>query len=103
VEILAGYHRVESPIEEIVVYRGLPLGYAKNGTLIFGFPLNYGRWVPFSDYLMHGFANTKAEPHPVRARELWITGTLSPKAKKETKALHLTVKEEVDQKIGMID
>jgi len=103
VEILAGYHRTKSPIEEIVVYRGLPLGYAKNGTLVFGFPLDYGRWVPFSDYLLRGFVNTQVESHPVRAREVWITGTLSPKAKKEITALNITVKEEVDQKIGMID
>ncbi|UCE64398.1 MAG: hypothetical protein JSU59_04455 [Nitrospirota bacterium] len=103
VEMLAGHHRMESPIEEIVVYRGLPLGYAKNGTLLFGFPVDYGRWVPFSDYLMRGFAHTRIESKTVRARKLWITGKLSPKAKKEIMALNITAKEEVDQKIGMID
>ena len=43
VEILAGYNRRVSPIIEWRIHKGIPVGYAKNGSLVMGVPVDLGR------------------------------------------------------------
>ncbi len=58
VEILAGYNRSVSPIIELRVHKGIPVGFGKNGSLVMGVPVDLGRWTAFSEYLVEGFKNS---------------------------------------------
>ena len=71
VEILAGYNRSVSPIIELRVHQGIPVGYAKNGSLVMGFPVDLGRWTAFTEYLFVDFGKNRPG-----SEEIKKTGTV---------------------------
>jgi len=103
VEILAGYNRSVSPIMEFTIHKGIPVGYAKNGSLVMGFPVDIGRWAPFSEYLFEDFGKSPIKSGSIKKRELWIFGELTPRARRELGNLGITVTEHVTAKVGMMD
>ena len=103
VEILAGYNRSVSPIIEWRIHKGIPVGYAKNGSLVMGVPVDLGRWTAFSEYLVEDFGKKPFRPGVIKKRELWILGGLTPRARRELGKLGITVTENADAKVGMMD
>ena len=103
VEILAGYNRRVSPIIEWRIHKGIPVGYAKNGSLVMGVPVDLGRWTAFSEYLVEDFGKKPFRPGVIKKRELWILGELTPRARRELGKLGITVTENADSKVGMMD
>lgn len=102
-EILAAYQQTVSPIQEIVV-PGILLARAANGTVLIPFPLDYGVWSVRAERVVK---NTLAG-HQTGSRgpgkfELWVTGTVSPLARKQLEAQGIKVVEKVDKRIGMMD
>ena len=103
VEILAGYNRSVSPIIELRVHKGIPVGYGKNGSLVMGVPVDLGRWTAFSEYLVEDFGKKPFRPGVIKKRELWILGELTPRARRELGKLGITVTENADSKVGLMD
>ncbi len=103
VEILAGYSRSVSPIIEFRVHKGIPVGYAKNGSLVMGFPADFGLWTAFSEYLFEDFGKKQTVSEETKKPELWIFGEFSPRARRELGKLGISVTENVDAKVGMMD
>jgi hypothetical protein len=103
VEILAGYHRNESPIALIDLHKGIPVGYAKNGSLVLGFPVDLGRWTRFAEYLFNDYGEPSTTSRAVDLPELWITGSLSPRTERELSRRGIKVTENAHEKLGLMD
>ena len=86
-EMYAGYHKAVSPLVQLISVGQVPAARAKDGALVFNFPIDYLVW---TDSLARLVANTDAvlsQLPGVTRKELWLTGTLSPKARSEMKRL----------------
>ena len=91
-ELLAGYHQRVGPLRELVAAANdevgrVLAGIAESGTLVVAGPVDYLIWQEG----MEGGGPLSAYAQ----RELWVTGRVSPRAKKELAARGWTVKEEV--------
>lgn len=103
VEVLAGYNRSVSPIIELRVHKGIPVGYAKNGSLVMGFPVDLGRWMAFTEYLFVDYGKNRPGSEAIKKPELWILGELTPRARRQLAILGIAVTEHADAKVGMMD
>jgi uncharacterized lipoprotein YbaY len=103
IEILASYNRSVSPIIEFSIHKGIPVGYAKNGSMVMGFPVGIGRWTAFSEYLFGDFGKKQSKTNEIKRSELWILGELTPLARREFERLGIYVIENADSKVGMMD
>ncbi len=103
VEVLAGYNRSVSPIIELRVHKGIPVGYAKNGSLVMGFPVDLGRWTAFTEHLFVDFGKNRPGSEEIKKPELWILGELTPQARRQLANLGIAVTEHADAKVGMMD
>lgn len=102
-EILAAYQQTVSPIQEIVV-PGILLARGANGTVLIPFPLDYGVWsVRAEGVVKNTLAGHQTGSRGPAKRELWVTGTVSPLARKQLEAQGIKVVEKVDKRIGMMD
>ncbi len=92
-----------SPIIELRIHKGIPVGYAKNGSLVMGFPVDFSRWTAFTEYLFEDFGKKQIGSEEIKKPELWVLGEFSPLARNELGKLSLSVTENVDAKVGMMD
>ena len=102
-EILAAYQQTVSPIQEITA-PGIILARAANGTVLIPFPLDYGVWTVRAERVVKNTLAGYKTPGRKPARfELWVTGTVSPLARKQLEAQGIKVVEHVDRRIGLMD
>jgi hypothetical protein len=102
-EILAAYQQTVSSIQEITA-PGIILARATNGTVLIPFPLDYGVWtVRAEGVVKKTLASYKTSGRTPARFELWVTGTVSPLARKQLEAQGIKVVEKVDKRIGMMD
>jgi len=102
-EILAAYQQSVSPIQEIVV-PGILLARVANGTVFIPFPLDYGVWTVRAERVVKNtLAGHQTGRRGLARFELWVTGTVSPLARRQLEARGIKVTEHVDRRIGMMD
>lgn len=102
-EILAAYQHTVSPIQEITA-PGAILARAANGTVLIPFPLDYGVWTVRADRVVKNtLAGYKASNRNPARFEFWVTGAVSPLARRQLEAQGITVVEHLDRRIGMMD
>ena len=102
VYLLAGYHGKVSPLAEIITGDGPPVGRSKAGSLVFCFPVDYGRWTRFSSSLFRGLA-AQASKHDAKKVEIWITGEVSERARSELEKLGVEVHVKAGSVLPMVD
>jgi len=102
-ETFAGFNETVSQILEIRLYNGIALGYAENGTVVVALPLDYGRWTTAAAPVIEDLAANYPKLEGAKKLEFWITGRLSPLAQRKLNELGISVVENVDQSIGMLD
>lgn len=103
-ELFANYHKTEQKIIEILIHKGLPMGYTQQGTVIVVFPLDYFRWTPFGENLIRDIGS--AESHQklkFKNKVAWVTGFVSPLAKSNLDKLGFDISEQVQKQIEMMD
>jgi hypothetical protein len=86
-EMYAGYHKAVSPLTQLVSVGQVPGARAKDGALVFNFPIDYLVW---TDSLALLVANTDSLANQlpgVTRKEMWITGNLSPRARTEMRRI----------------
>jgi hypothetical protein len=88
VMMLADHHKAEEPITELRV-SGTLLGRTKAGTLVVPAPVDYVSWTE----RVGAFA--KRPDLAARNRQIWVTGTLSPRAHEELTRHHWVTREKV--------
>ena len=102
-EILAGFDRIETPIAEILVHKGIPVGFGENGTFMMGLPVDIGQWNDFTEFFFSGLDSTLPNTIQKKKMLLWITGKLTPRMKRQLGRRGFTYKEQMDQTVGMMD
>ncbi len=102
-EILAAYQQTVSPIQEITA-PGNILARAGNDAVLIPFPLDYGVWTIKAERVVKNTLAGYQKPGQAPPRfELWVTGAVSPLARRQLEAQGIKVTEHVDRRIGMMD
>ncbi|HOV85653.1 MAG TPA: hypothetical protein PLM79_04775 [Syntrophobacteraceae bacterium] len=102
-ETMRYYHLKVSPLREISVYGPLAFSEAANGTTLISFPLDHGVWTERAAQRVPGVISAYKSAHPrSKNLEVWVTGTLSPMAKKELNKLGVRVVEKVSGQIEFV-
>jgi hypothetical protein len=103
-EIMKGYYYKVSTVKEIDVVSGYIIAKAKNGSILIPFPLDHGVWTERADRVISNLvASVNKSSGKNNTYELWATGTVSPKARKQLKSLGFKVTENVDELIEFMD
>jgi hypothetical protein len=104
-ETMRGYNEKVSPIGEVDVVFGLVFAKAENGTVLIPFPLDHGVWTEQADFVIRNGLIRYRESKGVSGAkfEMWVTGTLSPLAKKRLEGLGVKPVEDVDKRIEFVD
>jgi hypothetical protein len=101
-ETMRGYHETVSPIQETKVTSGLVFARAKNGSVLIPFPVDHFFWTEQADEFVRNSIRTQkasGKQWPAGGVTLWVTGTVSPLARKNLEDLGIMATERVDQKI----
>jgi hypothetical protein len=92
-EMLHGYHTHVKPIKEIIPVRKFVVGYTSDQTIVATFPLDLLYWIELTDLGSAALVRLDLTGRPIKKKELWVTGTLTPRAMKELNARGLVLKE----------
>jgi hypothetical protein len=92
-EMMRGYHDKISPVKEITLINDLPAIYAHNDALVLPLVLDYGVWTEAGDLIAQALSSFELDRERILSREAWITGSLSPRARKELAARGIAVHE----------
>ncbi len=98
-QILRGYHEMVSPIGEIQRDVRLALAKASNGNAVIPVPMDYVMWLKGTDQRSGEVKAAQSAAGFQGKLELWLTGTLSPRAKQELQGRGFVVAEEVGKRI----
>ncbi len=102
-EILAAYQQPVSPIRELSPPL-IILARADNGTVLIPFPLDYGVWTRRAERVVKNtLAGYKTPSGKPANFEFWVTGAVSPLARRQLEAQGVKVVEHVNRRIGMMD
>jgi hypothetical protein len=97
-ELLRGYHEGVAPIREIKLVAGYIVAQAGNQAVVVPFPLDYGVWTSTGEAVAKE-VKAKAQQAGLNGKlELWVTGTLSARAKAGFSAMGIGVVEKVVQR-----
>lgn len=100
-ELLAAYQQKVSPIREINA-PGIIVARTANDTAFIPFPLDYGVWTVRAERVVKTTLAGRKRPAPARI-EVWVTGALSPLARRQLEAQGIKVTEHLDRSIGLMD
>ena len=101
--ILAGYHEKQGPITGITMVGPLTVAQTKAGAAMIPFALDHGVWTANADKLSQGLKTSYRAPGFNGTFELWVSGTVSAKGKRELQARGFTVVEQVGGRIDIVD
>jgi hypothetical protein len=82
-EMYAGFHRAVAPIESFLSLDGLPAARTTSGDLVVNTPLDHLVWTEPIGRFITAVNNVVQETGGVKGKQLWVTGTLSARAKQE--------------------
>ena len=102
-EILRGYYEKVSPLMRITLQDGLLLAVAKNGIALVSFPLDYGIWTERPELVYQNLISTYQAPGFKGVFEFWVTGKLSPTARKQLEKRGVLVAEQVYKQLEFMD
>ena len=92
-EMYAGYHRGVSPIERFVGVGPVPGARTVNGALVFNMPVDYVAWTEEIANVVTTADGLANQLPGIAEKQLWVTGTLSPRARAEMRRLNWKVYE----------
>ena len=81
-EMYAGYHKAVAPLNDFVSLGELAAGRTADGSLVFCAPLDHLVWTESIGRFITA-ANKVIDETGPKKKQLWVTGTLSPRARKE--------------------
>src|SRR5262245_25937951 len=92
-EMYAGYHRSVSPIERFIGVGPVPGARTVSGALVFNIPVDYVSWTQEVAQVITTADGLANQLPGIREKQLWVTGTLSPRARAEMRRLNWKVYE----------
>src|SRR5215470_1823116 len=97
-EMYAGYHKAVSPVSSFVSLGELAAGRIGSGALVFCAPLDYLVWTePMAKFITA--ANKIIDEAGPKEKQLWVTGSLSAKARKEMESRGWKVQENSEARL----
>ncbi len=94
-ELMHGYHAYVKPIREIIPVRSIVAGYTADQAIAVTIPIDYVYWTERADHGSEALVRLKTADRTVSRVELWITGKLTPKARRELEGRGIVVKEQI--------
>ncbi len=82
-QMYAGYHKSVTPLERFISLGQFAVGRTVNGALVFNLSLDYLAWTEPIAKLMTGADQLVNDLPGIKDKQVWLTGTLSPRAGKE--------------------
>jgi len=98
-EMLYGYHTQVKPITEIIPIRRIAVGYTDDQTIAITLPTDYVYWTERAALGLEAITRLQSAERTVQRTELWVTGRLTPRAKRELEAKGLIIKEQIGDKL----
>jgi hypothetical protein len=98
-EMYTGYHRTVAPLESFLSLDGLPAGRTTKGDLVFNSPLDHLVWTEPIGRFVTAVDNFVKETGGIKGTQFWVTGTLSPRAKKEIESRGWQVQERSEERL----
>ncbi|HET7008728.1 MAG TPA: hypothetical protein VFK65_24735 [Candidatus Binatia bacterium] len=82
-QMYAGFNKSVSPLERFIPLGQFAVSRAVNGALVVNFPADYVVWTEPMAQIMTAGNQLVNELPGVKEKQFWLTGTLSPRARKE--------------------
>ena len=99
-QMYAGYNKSVTPLESFISLGGLfAAGRTKNGALVVVLPLDYLVWTEPMAHLLTGANQLMSELSGIKEKQVWITGTLSPRARKEIESRGWQVRDRAEAQL----
>lgn len=99
-EMYAGYHRAVIPIESFIAFGEFAAARTSKGALALNIPLDHLVWTEPMAALATGINKLVDDLPGVREKQLWVTGTLSPRARKELESRGWQLQENSDGRLS---
>lgn len=102
-EMLRRYHQNTGRLQALTTVESLPVGLAESGTVFLGIPADH---LPWTERVEQVVARLKQQPRgdrQVRRYEVWLTGTLSARARQELLARGIAPRELVGSGLDLLD
>ncbi len=100
-EMIAGFHKNIAPVDRFIRLGKGSFVQKKNGTLVGIFPIDHLAWVRNVSGTAKQITREADVYSNVPGKELWIGGTVSPKARKNLEAAGWVVKENVAKQLSL--
>jgi hypothetical protein len=98
-QMYAGYNKSVSPLERFISLGQFAVSRAVNGTLVVNFPADYVVWTePMAQMITAGNQLVNELPG-VKEKQMWLTGTLSPRARKEIESRGWQVRDRAEAQL----
>ena len=99
-ETLAHYHANESPIIRFDNRNSFVLARARNRATVFAVPMDHGVWTQAADRILNDLVRQYSAAGKL---ELWVTGTVSDRARREISARGIKLAENIDKRFDYFD
>ncbi|MDA8239346.1 MAG: hypothetical protein M0Z67_03120 [Nitrospiraceae bacterium] len=98
-QLMALYSSNKGSVERFVEADGAPLLFTSQGTVVGIFPFDYVAWTPLIDMKEMAVSEAIKKMPGVKGKELWIGGTIDPKARKALEARGWAVVEKLEENL----
>ncbi|SLM48756.1 conserved protein of unknown function [Nitrospira japonica] len=102
-ELLQAYNREESSITEITIFGRVPLGRTKDRSAIFPAPVDYAIWTDKTEAVVNRLVSAVRHRKRSARVEMWIAGSLSPRVRQELRERKIVTKEQMQNKMQLVD
>ncbi len=102
-EMYAGYHKAVAPLARFVSVGQLAAARTKEGALVFNVPVDYMVWTESLAQLGANIENVVNRLPGITEKQLWVTGTLSPRARAEMEHMNWKVYERTEALVVATD
>jgi hypothetical protein len=98
-QMYAGYNKSVTPLERFISLGQFAVSRTVNGALVFNVPLDYLAWTEPMAQLLSGANQLVNELPGIKEKQVWLTGTLSPRARKEIESRGWQVRDQTESQL----
>ncbi|NGZ09691.1 MAG: hypothetical protein CV088_09940 [Nitrospira sp. LK70] len=102
-ELLLAYSQQKAPIVNIDIVGRIPVGFTEEGTLFCPLAMDHGIWSERTEAAYNRLAKRAAMAGNDAPIEIWLSGTLSQRARVELLQRGVTARENVARELPLID
>jgi hypothetical protein len=98
-QMYAGYNKSVTSLERFISLGQFAVGQTVNGALVVNFPADYVVWTEAMAQTLDAGNQLVNELPGIREKQLWLTGTLSPRARKEIESRGWQVRDRAEAQL----